>query len=271
MKFSINYSLEAAELLAAGRIQLDYFKCPNWPDLVSEACRYAPVAVHFDLTAGSGKLAEQTDWDSIDKLLTHTHTPYVNVHIDPPLKVYPGLDVARQSPQEVEQIRAAVAADLRDLVQRFGADKVIAENPPYHAAQGHVLRCAGDPIFIHEVIEDAGCGLLFDLSHAAISAQYLGIAESDYFKLLPLNRLRELHFTGIHNVNGRLTDHLPALPADWQRLDRALDSVASGMWGKAWMLAFEYGGIGDLFSWRSDREAIAEQVPILFARVGAVL
>lgn len=271
MKFAINYSPQAADLLLMGDIQIDYFKCPNWPYLVAEASAFAPPAVHFDLTAGSGQLDERSDWGEIETLLSQTKTPFVNVHLDPPLKQFPGLAVDAPTQEEEERIITALEKDLQTLVQRFGAENIIAENAPYHAKQGHVIRTAAQPAVIRQVIESARVSLLLDLSHAAISAEYMGMSEDDYFAGLPLDKVREMHFTGIHDVQGRRTDHLPALPADWKRLDWALAQIENGRWGRPWMLAFEYGGVGKQFEWRSERAAIAEQVPVLYKKVSRAI
>ncbi len=267
MQFAINYSPQAAELLKAGKIQIDNFKCPDWPHLIAEAAPLAPVAVHFDLSAGSGRLDELTDWKTIEALCQQTNTPHVNVHIDPKVKDYPGLVVDAPTPAEEEQITDALAADFQNLARRFGAQNVIAENAPYEGQRGHVIRTAADPEVIRQVIEASGIGLLLDISHASISAGHLGMAEQEYFARLPLRQTRELHFAGIQVIEGRRVDHLAVQPADWERLDWALDQIRAGGWGQPWMLAFEYGGIGPHFDWRSKAEVIEAQVPQLYARV----
>src|SRR3972149_2965400 len=80
MNLALNYSQAAAELVADRRIDIDYFKCPDWPDMITEARRYRPVAVHFSLRAGTGLLHE-TDWAFIDRLLQLTGTPFVYLHL----------------------------------------------------------------------------------------------------------------------------------------------------------------------------------------------
>ena len=47
MKFAVQYSREAAALLDAGRIAVDCFKCPAWPDLI------AMVSTEYPLTCTS--------------------------------------------------------------------------------------------------------------------------------------------------------------------------------------------------------------------------
>lgn len=264
MKLSINYSLEAAQLISQNCIQLDYFKCPDWPHLIAEARQYAPVAVHFSLTAGNGNLDDATDWDLVERLLGETVTPYVNTHIDPSPEKYPGVSLDNPTRAQADKIIENTAKDLGAMVRRFGASMVIAENSPYHAGKGHVIRTAVEPGVITKLVEEAGCGLLLDLSHARISAHYLGMDEWEYLERLPLRRLREMHFTGIHRMDGRLVDHLPALPEDWLALEKALEKIRDGVWAQPWMLAFEYGGVGGPFAWRSESGPIAEQMPKLW-------
>ena len=52
MQLAINYSLQALELRNEGRIRFDRFKCADWPDMIADARRHAPVYVHFPLEAG---------------------------------------------------------------------------------------------------------------------------------------------------------------------------------------------------------------------------
>jgi hypothetical protein len=88
--------------------------------------------------------------------------------------------------------------------------------------------------------------------------------QRDYMAKLPVERLRELHFTGVHDLDGYWQDHLPALEDDWQALIWVLERIRSGEWPRPWLLAFEYGGIGEKFAGRSDPQVIAEQVPCLY-------
>jgi uncharacterized protein (UPF0276 family) len=269
MDFSINYSTQAAALLTEGRIQIDRFKCPDWPDLIAEASRYCPVAVHFELKAGSGVLTD-TSWKRVDLLLSETATPYVNLHLDPVLKDFPGFPVDTPEKNQFEQVVKRLIEDVQAVVSYFGAERVIAENVPYRGEAGRVLRPGVEPAVIRQVLDETGCGLLLDISHARIAAHHLGLDEQEYMAQLPVDRLRELHFTGLHNLNGRLQDHLEALQEDWPILDWVMERIRTGEWARPWMLAFEYGGVGDKFAWRSDQQIMAAQIPILYSKVHSV-
>ncbi len=45
--------------------------------------------------------------------------------------------------------------------------------------------------------------------------------------------------------------------------DRVLGHIHRGEWAEPWIVAFEYGGIGPIFEWRSEPTFIAEQIPRL--------
>jgi hypothetical protein len=56
MQLAINYSHPAARLIDQGKIQVDYFKVPNWDWMIKEAKQLRPVAVLFSLEAGNGTI-----------------------------------------------------------------------------------------------------------------------------------------------------------------------------------------------------------------------
>lgn len=82
-----------------------------------------------------------------------------------------------------------------------------------------------------------------------------------------MKHIKEMHFAGIQVIDGRLTDHLAIQEPDWAFLDWVFRMIQVGEWSKPWMLAFEYGGVGGPFKWRTDPKVIAEQVPLLYERV----
>ncbi len=95
----------------------------------------------------------------------------------------------------------------------------------------------------------------------------MGIDECDYMSQLPVDRLRELHFTGLHDREGYLQDHLEILDTDWPVLDWVLERIRTGQWASPWLLAFEYGGVGEKFTRCSNPQVIEEQVAQLHERV----
>ncbi len=269
MEFAINYSHAAARLLAEERIQIDRFKTPDWPYLIAEASGYCAVAVHFNLFAGRGD-TQDSDWEQVERLLEVTGTPYVNLHLEPRGVDFPGMPVDTTDPTQTEAVYARMLEDARVVTRRFGAERVIVENVFYRGAAGKAMRPAVEPEVISRLLEETGCGLLLDISHARISAHHLGMDPYEYMSRLPIERVREVHFTGLHNLDGKLVDHLEVLEGDWPVLAWALEQIRSGDWSHPWLLAFEYGGVGEQFEWRSDPRVMAEQVPRLYEMVRRV-
>ncbi|MBN1201073.1 MAG: DUF692 family protein [Anaerolineae bacterium] len=263
MEFAINYSPQAADLLRRGAITLDRFKCPNWPDLLAEAREYLPVYVHFNFRAGPGEMAA-ADWTNVTAVRAQTNTPYVNLHLSPQSEHFPDIPLDSTDLQHVTFLTERMIADVAAAVEQVGAERVIVENVPYWAGHGPTLRPAIEPDVIRRVVDETGCGFLLDISHARISAHYTGVDPYEYLARLPCERLRELHITGIwHDEAGRWRDHQGMTEADWPFLAWVLDRIRSGEWARPWALAFEYGGIGPKFEWRSESGVIAEQVPRL--------
>jgi sugar phosphate isomerase/epimerase len=268
MKFAINYSTQAAVLFTQGRLMVDRFKCPDWPDLISEASQYGQVAVHFDLSAGRGML-ELKDLDRAGRIAEQTQTPYINLHLEAK-----NSDFKEFSPHPItnrlrEKVLQRTIEEVEMAVRRFGSENVIVENVPYRTT-GNLLPVCVEPEFINKIVQETSCGLLLDLPHARITANNLGVDERDYILSLPHKMIRELHFTGVHDLGNRLQDHLPALDQDWELLEWALINIRNGNWSRAWMLAFEYGGVGEKFNWRSSAQTIEEQGKQLYTLVNPI-
>lgn len=264
MQLAINYSPAAARLVQSGQIDIDYFKTPDWEWLVNEAAQDKPVAVHFSLEAGNNNLG-QVDWSLVKHLSQITRTPYINLHLDARQSYYPNLSVDTSNTSDVEKVVKIILSDVMCVVERFGPERVIIENSPYRAEEGNTMLFCVLPDLLTRVVIESGCGLLLDISHAVITAKTLGTNPDDYIYHLPLKEMKEMHFAGIHQDQntGLWIDHLSIQGDDWHWLDWVLDLIRSGQYGTPWLLAFEYGGVGEPFEGRSLPEVIREQVPQL--------
>lgn len=266
MYLAINYSPPAAQLVQSGQLHVNYFKTPDWQWLVNEAKNLRPVAVHFTLEAGNNCL-NQVDWIQVEQLANSTHTPYINLHLDARQRNFPWLAIDTNTKTDNVQVLKVILSDVMRVVDLFGPEKVIIENSPYRGETGNTLRLCIEPDVITRIIDETGCGFLLDISHAIISATTIGTNPYKYFSRLPVHNLKEMHFAGIHNVNGRMMDHLSILKRDWKWLDWVLARIQSGEWKTPWLLAFEYGGVGKEFEWRSDPNVIIKQVPKILERL----
>ena len=259
MKLSLNYSQAAQNLYQGKQIAFDVWKCPAWPDLVSAIQSEKAVYVHFGMDAGHPDFAH-TDWNECERLLEQTQTPYINVHLNAVREHFDGETQAVL----YRQVRDRFLANVGFMVERFGAERVIAENVIYRGEEGKFLRASVEPEMIRDIVHETGCGLLLDTAHATMTCKHLQTSVEDYLNALPVWALREWHVTGIQADNTeRLRDSMPMTPDDWRTTEYVLGQIAQGAWPHPWAIAWEYGGVGSGYEWRSDAVVIAEQFPRL--------
>ncbi len=288
MEFAVNYSPVLAEMLRAGQVCVDRFKCPSWPGLLKEAMQTRPVYVHFPLVIGSGlgcamdaETKQPADLEKVAELLAMTGTRYVNTHFGPKAKQYPSIPIDSREPLHINQVVAGTLRDLEPLIKRFGAERVLVENI---VNENGWLTIAALPEVIARVLEETGCGFLFDHSHARMAARKLGLDERAYSTAMPVERIREIHVTGIQLMEGDLLervqsvqhsnglggiipgqwmDHFPMTEVDWTEFDWLTRQLAGGKWGQPWTIAYECGGVGGFWEIVADRAMYQEQLPVM--------
>lgn len=293
MEFAVNYSPPLVGLLQNGRITLDRFKCPAWPQAVAEAQAIHPCYVHLPLSVGRGigdaidtETGQPADWQKMESLLAQTDTPFVNLHLMAETAVYANLPQGTTHPVDLERIIENMVRDVTAVVNRFGSERVIVENIHAHA-QTYLPACYM-PDVINAVVAATGCGLLLDISHARLAAHELGWDAYEYINALPLTAVREVHITGMQRLDdywlnrlkaagadlgsfapfaGQLVDHLPMTEADWPFLAWALAEIEAGRWGRPSIVAYEYGGIGRVWADMTDGEMLVAQLPRMYEMV----
>ncbi|NLF50715.1 MAG: DUF692 family protein [Leptolinea sp.] len=256
MKLAVNYSPQAGELLQSGQIEFDLFKTPNWKDMVAEAQKYLPVYVHFDLNTANGKLND-VNWQEVDEFLSMTGTSMINLHVVAPLD----LDPCNQA--QVERVLDGIVKDVTSVCNRYGPERVITENVPYTKNGKEYLQPVSLPAFFQRLSVETGCGMLLDLAHAAITARSLKTDPEAFFSEFPVKRLKEIHITGLGMHDGEIHDHMKMQDRDWTLFESAIDRIRFGEWRSPEIIAFEYGGTGAPFIWRSESDVLLEQVPRL--------
>lgn len=256
MKFAVNYSAPLVRLLNEGSINIDLIKCPDWEGMLKEAQVHGEITIHFDLEVGLGNTF-QADFSRIRALMDNTFTPHVNTHLVTPQQFNP------DSKKEIDNILNTWRDEIQLMINHLGAQAVALEHHPYTIANPNI-RPAADTTIFSRVIKETGCMFLLDLAHARITADTLGVNVKDYIRAFPLDRLVEMHITGIKTHSGILTDHFELGDEDWSILRWALKEIRSGNWRTPEIVAFEYGGIGQTFAWRTNPKVLENQVPLLY-------
>ena len=263
MKFAINYSPQSLQLSREGTIEVDLFKFPPWPDLLPDMRSVPGAYVHFDHIAGGGFPIE-VDRAATRRWLVETETRFVNTHL-----AVSAVDFASDETISPETVIEKALAYVDYLGQHFGHDRVIVENLRYPMPGWNQRMRAEivDPQVIGEIVRRSGCGFLLDVAHAMLACEGLGHVDAKaYMNALPVDALRELHVVGIRpnaRAKGIRDDHFALTEDDWLMTEWAVRQIREGHWRVPEILAFEYGGVGERFAWRSEQEVIAEQAPRL--------
>ncbi len=173
------------------------------PGLVREAQEIHAVYIHFPLKIGWGKgtaLDNETgapvNWNKIEGFLAQTATPLVNLHFAPFVQGEYALPEGLSEADQAELVAERAIRDITGVVREFGPERVIVENES-PSLEKDPFKPVYRPETIHQVVNAADCGFLFDLSHARLSAEMLGIDPREYIHRLPIERTREIHVTGI--------------------------------------------------------------------------
>jgi len=287
MEFAVNYSPLLAELVKEGEVQVDRFKCPAWPDLIEEAQKVLPVYVHFPLTIGNNlgypvdaETKAPADLDRVAAIMEGSGTPYVNTHMVPSAANYPHIPLDSTAPEYIRQVIDGALRDLEPLINRFGAERVLIENIINEYGW---LTLGTLPEVFGRLLEETGCGFLFDLSHARLTARNLGLDEREYAASLPVDQIHEVHVTGLQRLEGELLrklqstgslggyssmvgkyiDHVPMTGKDWPELEWMCEQIRKpgSRWNEPWVVSFECGGVGDFWEQVTEREVYLTQLP----------
>ncbi len=269
MKLAVNYSAPAVELYRKGRLPVDYLKVPPWPGMTAQAKAVGPVTVHADLRAGAG--LTQDDLATVEAVFAGTDTPYVSLHLNAIREDNPAIPLDCLEPAHVELVTRQVIADVELAVARFGADRVTVENVPYFGPNDNFRLVTTLPEVISKVVEETGCGLLFDSAHALVTTHNLGMSFQRYVETLPMHRVRDMHFCGTMPSERGLSDHVAARAEDWEALDWCLAQFRMGRWPTPWLVTLEYGGVSGWFLEHCSAKALEMQVHGLRERCDALV
>ena len=267
MKLAVNWSPQAERLLLSGDIDVDLWKCSDWPELVDPALETKPAYVHFPIHTSKDFAV---DWEKVRMWMDKTGTTNVNMHLIAAQADFPDIPFDSRDAEHRERVVDMMVRCIKATGDAVGIENVIVENLPTrrtNADGSRPLHCSVMAETIAAAIERSGCRLLLDIDHARNAADVLGMDAKDYIESLPVDRIGELHASGVQRIDGELEDHMGMSDECWGYFDWAIERMRSGAWATPGICAFEYGGIGPVFRDRSDIKILAEQVPRLFAAV----
>lgn len=122
---------------------------------------------------------------------------------------------------------------------------VILENMPVDRVLNNLME--SDPEIIRRVLNETGIGMLLDLAHARVAADFRQMPVKEYLLQLPLDKVRQIHLSGVRKIEGKLCDaHETLVEDDYRLLSWALTRT------KPDMVTLEY--------FKEDKEALREML-----------
>ena len=222
------------------------------------------VYVHGSLQAGRGRL-KSADIEQLQRWLDQTDTLVINTHFAIGAADFPSSEAVT-----AEAVIERTLRDLEALSEHIPIENIVIENipSPDPGWNDDMIPEVVDPAVISEVVRRSGCGFLLDIAHAIRACEGTGRADlRGYLNAMPVHALRELHVVGIlpePDEHGVRQDHFAMTESDWEVTEWAVNQIRVGKWLTPDTMAFEYGGVGEQFAWRSDRHVIADQAPRLY-------
>lgn len=186
-----------------------------------------PVVLHCASMSLAGFVpAEAATLDAIGCEARRTRTPWIGEHLAflsaDALESGPPTELTYTvSPQLSEATVEQVAQNMARLAPHFDVPLIVENSPQYFAVPGSTMTMTE---FVTAVAERCGAGLLLDLSHFLITACNTGTDAMHDIERLPLERVVEIHLSGMSVQSGvAWDDHAaPASGAVFALLERVL-------------------------------------------------
>ncbi|MCC7450115.1 MAG: DUF692 family protein [Anaerolineae bacterium] len=232
IQLGVTYSPTLMACLAAGPLDVDFIKVDAdlGMDALQAALKYKPVMLH-DVPDPFWLNYENPFRDDLMQraraLLDAAKSPWLSTGIG--ASAEPQGHRAgpyREADDHQRQTRERAVGNIIKHGKRlrdWAGVPLLLENYNYHPTNAYDYVC--EPEVVHQILDAIGCGMLLDMSHARISAYNMGWSSTkDYFKALPLDKVREVHLSHPAIKNGQMLDmHQPAQPEDFAWLFWALD------------------------------------------------
>lgn len=193
MKLAVNYLQEVKELFEEKKIDfIDYMKLFSINGDLSpfDWCASHTNVLFHGLVGNFSDVANIDFWENRNielqkKYFEDGKTPYVSLHIN----------TTSSDTQTEEEAFETICKNVKKVKETFKME-VILENVP--ARYGDRTKdFLASPEFITKVINETDSGFLFDIGHARAAADALKIPFDEYVSRLPMDRLIEIHLSGV--------------------------------------------------------------------------
>ena len=215
-------------------LELPFEQLRHTPELASLQGSI-PIILHCASLSVAGFSPPAGDTvEDIDRIASSLQSPWIGEHLA--FTRADGLDTASDSsgapielsytvcPQLSDETVNRVAANLDSLEPRLRTPLILENSPQYFVVPGSTMSMTD---FIRAVMSRCNVGMLLDLSHFLITMQNTGADPQAELERLPLERLVEVHISGMNTQSGVVWDDhsTPAPAAVFELLERVLERV----------------------------------------------
>ncbi len=263
MKYACNISYELMSILEENPQFCDYIKIGAFGDtehLLDEVFKKKPLLIHgFGWHERGGMLStEVIDYDKINNYIQKYSVPFIGIHS----LCFPE-DVPKDNKGtglNQDGVLEHMVSVFREFQQKILTDVIIENmdfNPKY--TWPSTIKETVEPDFLTTLIKKTELDLLLDIGHAKVSAAQLGMDVLLYLDALPLERVREIHFSGttLDKKMGVIDAHQAMEAEDYIIAEYLKQQIENRRTSKLEIVTLEYGTVrGDA----TQAEAIIEQI-----------
>jgi hypothetical protein len=206
-KLFCDHSPNLLALFSAGEVPLDGVEMTphNRPDDIPPL-REAYAGIPFIFHA-SNVGRTPTSLASLEHYLqVCPETPWISLHLSlvPTWALFFAFrfDIGLPLPDPF-RLEARLIRRLSRMMPRFDRP-VILENMPANRHLDNAFE--SDPAMIRRVLDAVNVDMLLDLAHARVAAAFHQMPVRDFLTQLPLERVRQIHVSGVRQVDGVVQD-----------------------------------------------------------------
>ena len=257
MKYACNMSYPLMDILKTTPIFCDYIKIGAFgptENLLDQAYSLKPLLIHgfgwFE--RGGMPSTKEIDYDKINQYIQKYQTPFIGIH---------SLCYEEDARQIYNQnVRSFMVDRFKEFTNHISC-QILIENMDYNPFYSHpsTQMETVKPEFISKLVEDTGLGLLLDTSHAKVSAYQLNMDIYAYLDQLPLEAIKEIHFSGtqFERKSGYIDVHGIMDEEDYQIARYLQERIKKIDLNRLTMITLEYGTV---VGKNTKKEAIIEQM-----------
>ena len=192
----------------------------------------APIILHCASMSVAGFIPPSQDTiEAIAAETTRTQTPWIGEHLafvsadgineEADRDTTPTNLTYTICPQLSEEAVERVAMNLECLRPKFSRPIILENSPQYFSIPGGTMNMAD---FVAMVSSRCDVDLLLDLSHFMITSANTGVDSAKEIEKLPLERVVEIHLSGMNLVDGIVWDDhaVPAPPEMFELLEQVM-------------------------------------------------